>query len=94
MTKIERSNPNCRCPSRRSRAPLVAIALATAAIVAAMSFATGYRLGAIREGRQRLDEFLLVATEAGILDYARLAELTDSTLQPDGSEEAHPAAGR
>jgi hypothetical protein len=94
MIKPNHSDPNCHYPSRRSRAPLVAIALATVAIVAAASFATGYHCGAARQGRRLLDEFVVNAARLGVLDYDRLAELTDSTLQPDGSEEAHPAAGR
>ncbi len=76
MTTIECGDPNCRCPSSRSRATLVAVALGFAAILAA-SFAAGYRVGTARQERRLLDEFLVNAARLGILDYDRLAELAD-----------------
>lgn len=75
--------------SNRHRICLLAVML----VIASVAFTAGYRLGIARQESRLLNEFLINATNLGILDYERLRELTVDAESNDGAMQSN-ANGR
>lgn len=62
------------------------IRLLATAIAIAVSFVAGLRVGAARQEKRLLGEFLINASRLGIIDYGRLRELAEEPGANTGYE--------